>query len=142
MLVGTKFLPYLRKIIQGGQIFKYRVDERKRIRDDQAINIYWDTQGKNMKLCEKIQAPLGVKICVRVVCNIEDDDDQEKQATVSCSRSNIKVEDAANILECEAESVILEQEESTTKMKKWLDSYNSCPYLIRLIISAMENWKQ
>ena len=57
-------------------------------------------------------------------------------------RCNYKVEDATHVLECRVDSDIPELEESTIKMKEWLESHNSSPDFSRLIILSMENGKQ
>jgi len=52
------------KRIQGGWTFKYWVDEKKRIGDDQVSMIDWDNQGKAMGLC-RIPRRHWVSFCCR-----------------------------------------------------------------------------
>lgn len=50
--------------------------------------------------------------------------------------------DTGSILDCQAESVVLEWEEEFVKVQEWLSSNNSCPGLRNLVIRTMMNWKQ
>ena len=140
-LVGTKLSRYLRKTIQGGIIFEYWVDKRKRISEQAIDMIDWDTQGKAMRLCSIHQRHWVSKFVSGWCATGKTMRRRGERVTASCPRCNHKNEDATHILTCRATSAVLEWDESTVRMKEWLDSHNSCPDLSKLIVATMQGWK-
>ena len=103
--------------------------------------IDWNTQGNATRLCI-IQHHHWVSKFVSGWCATGKTMRRRRErVTASFPRCSHKKEDTTHISTCRAASAVLEWDEPTMRMKEWLDSHNSCPYLTKLIIITMQGLK-
>ena len=141
MTVGTNLFQYLRKAIQGGGIFEYWVDKRKRVGEANVGLIDWEAQGKALKSLKQSRRQWVSKF-VSGWCGTGKMMKRWKQrVTSSCPRCNNPVEDNTHILECKAVGARAEWTLACKKVDDWLNTATTCPELTRLVIKALDNWK-
>lgn len=66
---------------------------------------------------------------------------RKERVTDSCPRCNYRNEDDTHVLGYKAVSAVIDWDESTVRMKEWLDSHNSYPELCKVVLTTMDSWK-
>ena len=132
---------YLREGIEGAVTAQYWVEKRKRYTEDSFFLVDWTAIKKALK-STSLQRQHWVTKFDSGCCPTNKMMHIWKQRLIpNCPRCNASVEDTEHVLQCPSKSSITTWEKSMEKMKLWLLESNTCPDLIIILLTALNQWK-